>query len=881
VTIPTVNAAQPTPVGGEFQVNAYATGDQNGSVAMNASGQFLVTWGSEGQDGSEFGIFARRYNSSGTAQAAEFQVNAYTGGDQFRPVAGMEADGDFVIAWVDDIRDGQSAGVFARRFDSSGTPKAPDFQVNTRTVSYQEKAEIAVSGDGRFVVVWVSSNHDGSDYGVFARRFDAAGVPQANEFQVNSFTQGEQFEPDVGMSGNGGFVVAWKSSEAQDRGIFARRFNSGGISQTDPFRVDLVNQSTEQSVAVGMSSEGEFVISWVAADGVFGGVFARRFDATGIPQAVEFLVNTETYGSQNLHRAAVDGDGDFVIAWTSTPQDGYSRGVFARRFDATGAAQAVEFQVNSSTLAEELVPAVATAAGGDFVITWIRFDGASDVFAQRYKVNKVFDIDDNGGVEPLTDGLLFLRYAFGFRGATLVAGAVAGNCIRCTQGPIESYIAGLSVFSKATAAASFQVHTYTAGGQGYASAAADADGDFVVAWTSNHDGAGSGIFARRFSPAGVPGAGEFQVNTYVTGSQSYPAVGMENNGDFAIAWQGVGDGANTGIFARRFNAAGVALGAGFQVNTHTVNYQLAPAIGMDGDGDFVVAWQSYAQDGLYEGIFARRFNSAGAAQGGEFQVHVSTSGAQVYPAVAMTPSGNFLVAWQSEHTPTTDIFARRFNAAGVAQGSEFLANANASLYQFTPAIAWSGADFVVVWSSYGQDGYAYGIFGRRFSSSGAGLGAEFQINSSTSLNQVRPAVVMDPTGSFVVSWETGFFFPYSVHGRRFDAAGGPQAVEFEIGEGTFLQGVSALAVDGRGDFIAAWTDGGRDGYAEGVFARRYNLENHADIDGNAIIEPLTDGLLVLRYLFGFRGATLINGAVAGNCTRCTSAAIEAFLGAKV
>ena len=124
-TIPTVTTAQPTPVGGEFQVNAYATGDQNGSAAMNANGQFLVTWGSEGQDGSEVGIFARRYNSSGTAQAAEFQVNAYTGGDQFRPVAGMEADGDFVIAWVDDSRDGQSAGVFARRFDSSGTPKAP------------------------------------------------------------------------------------------------------------------------------------------------------------------------------------------------------------------------------------------------------------------------------------------------------------------------------------------------------------------------------------------------------------------------------------------------------------------------------------------------------------------------------------------------------------------------------------------------------------------------------------------------------------------------------------------------------------------------------------------------------------------------------------
>jgi hypothetical protein len=50
-----------------------------------------------------------------------------------------------------------------------------------------------------------------------------------------------------------------------------------------------------------------------------------------------------------------------------------------------------------------------------------------------------------------------------------------------------------------------------------------------------------------------------------------------------------------------------------------------------------------------------------------------------------------------------------------------------------------------------------------------------------------------------------------------------------------------------------------------------------DVDGNGVKEPLTDGLLTLRYLFGFRGATLITGAVAGNCTRCTAVAIEAYL----
>ncbi|HUP25709.1 MAG TPA: hypothetical protein VNB06_22555, partial [Thermoanaerobaculia bacterium] len=54
------------------------------------------------------------------------------------------------------------------------------------------------------------------------------------------------------------------------------------------------------------------------------------------------------------------------------------------------------------------------------------------------------DIDDDGEIEPLTDGLLILRYLFGFRGTTLVTGAVdLANCNRCDASAIEPYIAGL------------------------------------------------------------------------------------------------------------------------------------------------------------------------------------------------------------------------------------------------------------------------------------------------------------------------------------------------------------------------------------------------------------------------------------------------------
>ena len=50
-----------------------------------------------------------------------------------------------------------------------------------------------------------------------------------------------------------------------------------------------------------------------------------------------------------------------------------------------------------------------------------------------------------------------------------------------------------------------------------------------------------------------------------------------------------------------------------------------------------------------------------------------------------------------------------------------------------------------------------------------------------------------------------------------------------------------------------------------------------DVDGNGERDALTDGLLALRYLFGFTDTTLIEGAVGNNATRATAAQIEAYL----
>ena len=54
-----------------------------------------------------------------------------------------------------------------------------------------------------------------------------------------------------------------------------------------------------------------------------------------------------------------------------------------------------------------------------------------------------------------------------------------------------------------------------------------------------------------------------------------------------------------------------------------------------------------------------------------------------------------------------------------------------------------------------------------------------------------------------------------------------------------------------------------------------------DVDDDGKTEALTDGLLVIRYLFGFSGDSLISGAIGTGAERNTAEAVEAYIKERV
>jgi D-aminopeptidase len=400
--------------------------------------------------------------------------------------------------------------------------------------------------------------------------------PLGPEFQVNSYTTNAQRYSSVALQPGGGFLVVW---------------DSGGSSGTD---------------TSGSSIQGQ------------------SHDANGAPLDGEFQVNTYTNLDQYNPSVAMDAEGGFVVVWQSygsSGSDTSGQSIQAQRYTAAGARLLGQFQANSHTTSQQLRPSVAMDPDGNFVVVWQSYGSAGtdtshfSIQGQRFAAN----------------------------------GAALGE---------------------------FQVNSYTTAYQGRPSVAMDPDGNFVVAWSSNgsleSDASDQSIQAQLYAANGAPLFGQFQVNTYTTSSQVAPIVAMDSNGAFVVVWESVGsagtDTSSSSVHVQRYAANGVPLGGEFQVNTYTTGSQGTPSVAMDPDGGFLVVWQSNGSSGTDTSGFSiqgQRYEADGVPTGGEFQVNAYTTSGQFVPVAAMDVDGSFAVVWESYGSAETDtsdrsIQARRF-----------------------------------------------------------------------------------------------------------------------------------------------------------------------------------------------------------------------------
>ncbi len=390
------------PLGGEFQVNSYTTGDQRQpAVAVGPGGEFVVVWhsyGSGGSDNDGASVQARRYRADGMPIGDQLQVNTTTPGLQRHPVAVIAPDRRLLVLWD---------GVDGQWYGADGSPLGGEFHAGDGS-----RPAVAMAGDGDFVVVW--NAYGGPDpSSIRGRRFAADGTPLGGEFQVNTYTTGYQPHPKVAAAPAGEFLVTWFSegstgSDTSGFSIQARRFDSAGVPQGDDFQVNSYTTGPQYYGRVAADRNGDFLVVWwnPSTEDMRG----RKVFADGTFASGEFQVNSDPLENGIFYApsATADPAGGFLVVWDGG-SDTSAGGVLARQIDAGGGPVGSPFQVNTYATGLQTDPAIAVSASSDFVVTWISDGSAGDdadgssVQAQRYAGFLVFaDGFESGGTSAWT-----------------------------------------------------------------------------------------------------------------------------------------------------------------------------------------------------------------------------------------------------------------------------------------------------------------------------------------------------------------------------------------------------------------------------------------------------------------------------------------------
>gem|GEM_PF-4266313 len=760
--------------------NSYSIDEKRSDVEGLGDGGYVVVW--QGKDSNCSGIYAQKYDASGHKIDGAYLVNSTQTGNQTDPAATDLGAGKYLVTWTDTSTSPNS--IRGQIMDADNQFSIGDEFV----VSYSNSVSSqAVGGldDGGFIVTWASRDNDQQDdsgYGIFGQRYSADGDKVGIAFLVNQATRSDQEDPDVALV-NGKLVVTWTGSDKYcSDGVFLREFDID-------YDIETRSDNFENGVASGWSNAG--LTDGGDAASLFLGQLGRDqsssktydFGVANAGRQVEISFDFYEIDSWDYERFLV------YINGTEVSDDKFSHGrmegnsqslgqiegtagwedtVSAYAFTATLDAQGQLLLGFSSTLNQS----VGDESFGidNIVINTTAVTAAGD----EQPVNTTTRHgQDESSITALTDG------------AYVVSWTSYGQDGRCNGVYLQKFdSAGNKVGSET------QINTTFNNNQDESSITSLPGGGYVVTWTSyGQDGNCDGIFAQRFSSAGLKLGAEVQVNDTSHGNQKQPSITSLEDGSYVISWTGYNaENSSYDIYSKRYDCQGeeyreaLAFTEKNVTSTEQVNEKNSAVAGLD-DGGHIVVWQG--KDANCNGIYAQRYDANGDKIDAAYLVNSTENGNQTDPVATDLGGGKYLVTWTDTSTSPNSIRGQIIAADNQpSQNNEFVVSySNSVTTQAVGGLQDGG--FIITWASRDndqQDDSGYGIFGQRYSADGQKVGIAFLINQTTQSDQSDPDVAL-VDGNLVVTWTGSDESGAGVFTRQFEIDYGVQSIgdNFEDG----------------------------------------------------------------------------------------------------
>ena len=278
-------------------------------TASSANGSSVTVW-VDTFSPTDRDIRGQRFDAAGNKVGPEMIVS-FSSLDETEPAVAMDARGDFVVTWTQIIPN-VDENVVAQRFDAAGNKLGGVIPIGSGTFR-EHASDVAMDSAGRFTVTYVrDTNNNNPD--VFAKQYDTFGN-LLNVVNVSISATRPEFNPSIAMSPDGRFDVAWEEAfSSSDHDIRMNSYAPNGML-TNTFAL-AVGTTYESTPSIAMDNFGNSVTAWAVLGNGGNDIKARRVSSTGIAGPVLNIANTsdnEAAPSVAMKR----GGGSFAVAYDS------------------------------------------------------------------------------------------------------------------------------------------------------------------------------------------------------------------------------------------------------------------------------------------------------------------------------------------------------------------------------------------------------------------------------------------------------------------------------------------------------------------------------------------------------------------------------------
>lgn len=401
-----------------------AHGDEFPSIAAGVGGVWVLAWQVNGASDLGLGrdtdvVFARSGDDGARWSAPKPLSPAFAEdrAEDGEPDVASDGKGTWMVVWTStqDVEGGSRRDRdihFSVSTDNALTWSAPRALNTNASKDWGDDGspDVAVDGEGRWVVAWESADSLGNTKGgdrdiLFAASTDAGATWSAPEVVDAGARSDTSFDtsPRVAADAAGTWLVAWSSGGTSDdrggyqRGVLLARSDDGTATWSPPQALAGASDDDRPDFAPRLAgdSKGHWICAWSSSDSL-GDTIGKdrdlllvRSEDGGRTWTKREALNREAAsdsGDDDTPELAVDGAGNWVAVWPSWDRRGASRGADAdllvamsRDYGRSWTASAVLNTNAKSDRGEDITPTLATDGAGLWIAAWSSTETAGEV----------------------------------------------------------------------------------------------------------------------------------------------------------------------------------------------------------------------------------------------------------------------------------------------------------------------------------------------------------------------------------------------------------------------------------------------------------------------------------------------------------------------